>query len=157
MAANIAKLSGVLAGSHPVPLDMNILKAMKRSPLGLERQVHRQRLPHGLPARVEEDQDGLAGVELLHAEGGASALPLQTRDYPRAACATSGAVASQKPQEATNTARGTLSHRPNCGVLSEGFWPKGSLPARSSLLLWFVVLPLPLVKGKHSKPSKETP
>ena len=29
--------------------------------------------------------------------------------------------------------------------------------AHSSLLLWFVVFPLPLVKGKHSKPSKETP
>ena len=29
--------------------------------------------------------------------------------------------------------------------------------ARSSLLLWFVVSPLPLVKGKHNKPSKETP
>ena len=35
--------------------------------------------------------------------------------------------------------------------------PCPSPRARSSLLLWFVVLPLPLVKGKHSKPSKETP
>ena len=45
----------------------------------------------------------------------------------------SGAVASQKPQEATNTGRGTLSHRPNRGVPSEGFWPKGSLPAQGRL------------------------
>ena len=35
--------------------------------------------------------------------------------------------------------------------------PCPSPRARSSLFLWFVVLPLPLVKGKHSKPSKETP
>ena len=32
--------------------------------------------------------------------------------------------------------------------------PCPSPRARSSLLLWFVVLPLPLVKGKHSKPSR---
>ena len=34
-----------------------------------------------------------------------------------------------------------------------------SLPValRSSLLLRFVVSPLSLVKGKHSKPSEETP
>ena len=79
---------------HPVPLDMNILAALKRSALGLdfylwlvyrtfalraplrlswptlyrqfggnpdkaERQVHRPQLSHGLPARVEEDQDSL--------------------------------------------------------------------------------------------------
>ena len=41
------------------------------------------------------------------------------------------------------------------GVVLSG--PCPSPRARSSLLLWFVVLPLPLVKGKHSKPSKETP
>ena len=91
--------------SHPVPIDMNTLTALKRSPLGLDlylwltyrtftlraplrlswRNLYRQfgvdpdkasdnntvqELPvQGLSARVEEDQAGLAGVELLDGSG----------------------------------------------------------------------------------------
>ena len=85
--------------SHPVPIDMNTLAALKRSTLGLDlylwlylphlhpprfatpllaagvlavrsapgqrqRQIHRPKLPHKVPPRVEEDQDRLAGSEL---------------------------------------------------------------------------------------------
>ena len=88
---------------HPVPIDMNTLKALealtagprfvpmgglpdvqfeapdaalladalpsvRRGPVKGERQTHRGQLPHGLPARVEEDQAGLARPELLARE-----------------------------------------------------------------------------------------
>ena len=100
---------------HPVPIDMNTLAALKRSPLGLDfylwlnyrnfalcaplrlswpralpavrsgpgegkRQAHRQRFPHGLPARVEEDQDRLAGVELHDRQGRIDPVALEARD-----------------------------------------------------------------------------
>ena len=90
--------------SHPVPLNMNTLTALKRSPPGprsvpmaglphlpaprsaaahLEAvvpavrfgpgsrplQAHRPKLPHGLSPRTEEDQAGLAGVELRDGSG----------------------------------------------------------------------------------------
>ena len=89
---------------HPVPLDMNILKAIERSTLGLDlylrltyrtfalrapqrltwkqfvpsvwraprqsqRQQHRSSLPLQGSTRVEEDQAGLAGVELHDRSG----------------------------------------------------------------------------------------
>ena len=97
--------------SHPVPLNMNTLTALKRSPLGLDlylwlvyrtfplraplrltwrqfvpavrfgpgsrpRQAHRPKLPHGLSPRTEEDQAGLAGVELLDGSGRPDPVPL---------------------------------------------------------------------------------
>ena len=107
---------------HPVPLDMNILKALKRSSLGLDlylwvtyrtftlkrpmrpllgaplpairsepssggRSAHRRRLSYGLPARVEKDQDGLAGSELRCGPGGADPSVLQIRHCPHAPAA----------------------------------------------------------------------
>ena len=97
--------------SHPVPLDMNTLTALKRSPLGLDlylwpphlhaacptaallgeplpaiwddagqgqRQPYRSEFPQGLSARVEEDQVGLAGVELLDRSGRPDSASLDT-------------------------------------------------------------------------------
>ena len=99
--------------SHPVPLNMNTLTALKRSPLGLDLylwlvyrtfplraplrltwgQVYRQfgadpdnasdkrtvlNLPKQGAARVEEDQDGLAGVELRDGSGCLDPLALET-------------------------------------------------------------------------------
>ena len=101
--------------NHPVPLDMNTLKALKRSTLGLDlylwaqlpdlrpprsaaahleagllpvrsapgqgqRQQHRSSLPVQGSARVEENQDGLAGVELHDGQGGVNHLALDTGD-----------------------------------------------------------------------------
>ena len=89
---------------HPVPIDMNTLTALKRSPLGLDlylwlvyrtfaascsatphleagvppvrsapgqgqRQENHSKLPKRGAARVEEDQAGLAGVNLHHGSG----------------------------------------------------------------------------------------
>ena len=99
---------------QPVPIDMNILKAMKRSSLGIDlylwltphlhaeapdaallgmplpairdkpgpggRPANRGLLPHGLFARVEEDQARLAGVELRGGSGGAGPLAFKARD-----------------------------------------------------------------------------
>ena len=99
--------------SHPVPIDMNTLKALKRSPLGLDlylwlvyrtfplraplrltwRQVYSQFGAHPSKAsdkrtvqnfrsqgaaRVEEDQDGLAGPELRHGSGPLDPASLDT-------------------------------------------------------------------------------
>ena len=100
--------------NHPVPIDMNTLKALKRCALGLDlylwityrtfslraplrlswrqlyqqfgtgpgqgqRQANCQNLPSASPARVEEDQNGLAGSELRDGSGSAGPLALQTR------------------------------------------------------------------------------
>ena len=99
---------------HPVPLDLNILKALKRSSLGLDlylwltyrtftlrapatallgaslppvrsgasqgkRQPNRPGFSQGVPARVDQDQDRLAGSGLRDGPGGAGSLALQTR------------------------------------------------------------------------------
>ena len=99
---------------HPVPLDLNILKALKRSSMGIDfylwltyrtftlkcpirlswARLYRQfgadpakaddkntveQLPYGLLARVEEDQDGLAGPELRYGPGSTDPLALQAR------------------------------------------------------------------------------
>ena len=100
---------------HPVPLDMNILTALKRCSLGLDlylwltyrtfslraplrlswRQLYCQfeanpdkasdkQTVKFLPAqgspRIEEDQDGLAGSELLHGSGRIDPLAHDSRD-----------------------------------------------------------------------------
>ena len=97
--------------SHPVPLNMNTLTALKRSPLGLDlylwavyrtfplraplrltwRQLYQQfgsdpdrardkrtvlNFRMGLSPRTEEDQAGLAGVELLDGSGRPDPVPL---------------------------------------------------------------------------------
>ena len=99
---------------HPVPLDLNILKAMKRSSLGIDfylwltyrtftveapaaaflaaslpsvrsgsgqggRQPYRGQLPHGLLARIKENQGGLAGSELCGGQGRTGPFALETR------------------------------------------------------------------------------
>ena len=96
---------------HPVPLDMNILKALKRSSLGLDlylwltyrtftlqcplrlswpqplppvrdgsgqsrRQPHRPGFSQGLPAGVDQDQDGLAEYALRDGQGRTDPLTL---------------------------------------------------------------------------------
>ena len=101
--------------SHPVPLSMNILTALKRSPLGLDlyllaclthlraeesstayvtatlpaarnapvqvqRQIYRPELPPKRSPRVEENQAGLAGVELHHGSGRLDPAFLKARD-----------------------------------------------------------------------------
>ena len=108
---------------HPVPLDLNILKALKRSSLGLDlylwltyrtftlrhplrlswarlyRQFgaeparandnpNRPGFSQGVPARVDQDQDRLAGSGLRDGPGGAGSLALQTRhpSHAPAAC-----------------------------------------------------------------------
>ena len=63
------------------PLLAASLPPVRSGPRQSGRQPHRPGFSERLPARVEEDQDRLAGPELLHAERGASALPLETRHY----------------------------------------------------------------------------
>ena len=73
--------------THPVPIDLNTLTSLKRSSLGLDlylwlvyrqfgvdpsprqRQGYRPQLPTQGSPRVEEDQDRVAGVELLDSSG----------------------------------------------------------------------------------------
>ena len=104
---------------HPVPLDMNTLKALKRSPLGLDlylwlvyrtfalplpatahleavvppvrsapgqsqRQQHRSSLPLQGSPRVEENQVGLEGLELLDGSGRPDPLPFNAAHFPEA-------------------------------------------------------------------------
>ena len=66
----------------PVPLDMNILKALSRSSLGLDLYLWTayrtftltRPLRLSLSAGVEEDQGGLAGLELRDGQGGVDPL-----------------------------------------------------------------------------------
>ena len=118
---------------HPVPLNMNTLTALKRSPLGLDlylwltyrtfalraplrltwqqvyrpvrsgtgsgqRQSDRPSLPHKGSPRVEEDQAGLAGVELLDGQRGLDPLPLETRDCAHDRPTASRGVAPGSPR-----------------------------------------------------------
>ena len=112
---------------RPVPLDMNTLKALKRSPLGpgsllvahlsnfcsdkvtaphlasvvsaircrpgqSQRQSDRPQLPTSSCARVEEDQAGLAGVELLDGSGRPDPASLDAR-HPTTATASPRGIA----------------------------------------------------------------
>ena len=93
--------------NHPEPLDMNTLTALKRSPLGLDlylwlvsetdhlaapvqpvwsapgqgqRQSDRPQLPTQGYTRIEEDQAGLAGFELLDGSGSPDPASLDPKD-----------------------------------------------------------------------------
>ena len=114
--------------SHPVPIDMNTLTALKRSPLGLDlylwltyrtfalraplrlswqqgvpsvrsgtgsgqRQSYRPSLPPQSAPRVEEDQAGLAGVELRDRSGRPDPLALDFDDRSGGCVATAGPIA----------------------------------------------------------------
>ena len=67
----VRSASAFLAGALP---------AVRSGPGEGKRQAHRQRFPHGLPARVEEDQDRLAGVELHDRQGRIDPVALEARD-----------------------------------------------------------------------------
>ena len=110
--------------SHPVPLDMNILKgpqavlagpglvpvahlphlcppcsttallavalpAVRREPGQSGRQEYSEPLPHGMLAGAQEDQGGLAGVELRDGQGSADSLALEARHSSGRAAAIS--------------------------------------------------------------------
>ena len=114
--------------NHPVPIDMNTLTALKRSPLGLDlylwltyrtfalraplrlswQQVYRQfgvepdrasdkvtvqNFRRKGAARVEEDQAGLAGVELRDRSGRLDPLALDFDDRSGGCVATAGPIA----------------------------------------------------------------
>ena len=129
--------------SHPVPLNMNTLTALKRCSLGLDlymwlayrtfplrapqrdhlasgvpsvwlvpgqgqRQVHRPQLPHKGAPRVEENQAGLAGVELLHGSGPPDPASLDPDDSTGGIVATAGPIALRKPQEWSATHKAAM-------------------------------------------------
>ena len=148
---------------HPVPLDMNTLKALKRSSLGLDLYLWTG-LPHlrvealrcGSPggsctassewtrprpatasqsdnfrtkgsAGVEEDQAGLAGVELHDGQRGADPLAFET-SRPSDAAASARGIAGKarlfRPLGARISPGGRLSVPWSLlrGCLSTGFW-----------------------------------
>ena len=147
--------------SHPVPLDMNTLKALKRCALGLDlylwlvyrtfplrapatphleavvrpvrngpgqgqRQIHRPKLPPKCSTGIEEDQAGLAGVELHHCSGPPDPASLPAR-YPTGRSSPANKLIGPFP----------ASQRPVSGLSASG-WDLGaphfleSLEARKS-------------------------
>ena len=54
--------------------------SVRSAPLQSQRPSHRPKLPPPSSARVEEDQAGLAGVELRNGQGRVDPLALDTRD-----------------------------------------------------------------------------
>ena len=87
---------------HPVPLDMNTLNALKRCSLGLDlylwlayRTFSLKRPAQG-STRVEEDQAGLAGSELLDGSGRPDPLAFEAR-RPSGAAASAREIALNFP------------------------------------------------------------
>ena len=70
-----------------------------------QRQPNRSTLPHQGAARVEEDQAGLAGSELLDGPRCLDPLALNTGDRAGGRAATAGPIALRKPQEWSATRR----------------------------------------------------
>ena len=46
-----------------------VVPSVRSAPDPRQRQIHRSELPHKVPARVEEDQNGVAGPELRNGQG----------------------------------------------------------------------------------------
>ena len=76
----VVGLPHLRASRSAVALLADALPAVRSGPDQGGRQSHRAGFPHGLPARVEEDQTRLAGVELCDGQGRVDPLALETRD-----------------------------------------------------------------------------
>ena len=76
----LACLPHLRASRSAVALLADALQPVRRGPDQGERQAHCRQLPHGLPARVEEDQTRLAGPALRDGQGRFDPLSLQARD-----------------------------------------------------------------------------
>ena len=79
-ADELAHLSHVRAQAPATACVAADVPAVRRGPGQGGRGNHRAKLPQGLFARTEENQDGLAGPALPDGQGGAAALPLAAGD-----------------------------------------------------------------------------
>ena len=76
-----------------------VVPSVRFAPLQSQRQANRPKFPVQDPARVEEDQSGLAGPELRHGQRGLDPLPFDAR-YPSGAAALARGIAIPCPSAA---------------------------------------------------------
>ena len=86
----VARLPDIRAEAPATALLAASVPPVRSGPGQSQRQASRQTLPPPHPARVEENQDCLAGPELLHGSGRPDPLTLQSRHRSGAATSTRG-------------------------------------------------------------------
>ena len=104
------------------------IPAVRLGPGQIQRQAHRPKLPSQCSTRVEEDQDGLAGFELLDSSGHVDSVPVKSSDPSGSRSAT--------PRWIAFPILSVGRQRPFCIRL--GFSPQPPLPESSGVLKSFI-------------------